>query len=437
MTAGAPPTTSAPGIDGPAGATPLSVGEPAAGRDGAPPAALQGLKVLDLSRVIAGPWCTQILADLGADVLKVERPGEGDDSRAWAPPTMRDADGRDTGVSVSFAACNRGKRSLALDFGVPEQAQALRDLAAQADVLVENYKYGTLARHGLDHASLAAVNPRLVYCSITGFGHTGPYRDRPGYDTIIQGMSGVMSITGHADGAPGGGPLKTGLPLIDLMTGQYAAIAVLAALQHRQASGRGQHLDLALLDVGVASLAHLGLRYLSGSGAPQRHGNRLPMVAPSDAYPCRDGRVMLIVGNDQQFRRLCGVLGTPGLAADARFATNADRLAHGAALDEQLRAAFARFTVDECVDRCSAAGVPCGPINDVARVFADAQVAARGLVQRLPDGTGGEAPVIGSPLRLSATPVRYRTAAPGLGASNALLARDAGGRMAWPDPEHG
>lgn len=382
------------------------------------PSALRGLRVLDMSRVIAGPWCAQILADMGADVLKVERPTEGDDSRAWAPPFMRDASGAETGTSVSFAACNRGKRSVELDFADAEQAAVLRELAATADVLVENFKFGTLARYGLDYESLARTNPRLVYCSITGFGHTGPYRERPGYDTIIQGMSGLMSVTGLPDAAPGGGPLKAGLPVIDLMTGQYAAIAILAALQRRHVSDRGQHIDLALLDVGVASLAHLGLRYLAGSGVPQRHGNRLPMVAPSDAYPCKNGRVMLIVGNDQQFKRLCSVLSVPNLADDERFSTNAMRLANSKALDQALVAALSTLDVEDCVSQCSAAGVPAGPINDVEQVFADPQVIARGLVRQLPSSSPGGVPTIGSPIRLSETPVTYGGAAPDLGEHN-------------------
>jgi crotonobetainyl-CoA:carnitine CoA-transferase CaiB-like acyl-CoA transferase len=406
---------------------PDAVAQPPASSGGA----LQGLRVLDLSRVIAGPWCAQILADLGADVVKVERPHEGDDSRSWAPPYMKDPEGRDTPVSVSFAACNRGKRSLALNFADSAQAAILRELAAQADVLVENYKYGTLARYGLDHVSLSALNPRLIYCSITGFGHTGPYRDRPGYDTIIQGMSGLMSITGQPDGEPGGGPLKAGLPVIDLMTGQYAAIAILAALQHRQATGAGQHLDLALLDVGVSSLAHLGLRFLTGGGPPQRHGNRLPMVAPSDAYGCKDGRVMLIVGNDAQFLRLCQVMSVPELAVDERFATNAQRLANARALDDRLTTAFSRLTVEECVRICSDAGVPCGPIHDVAQVFADPQVVARGLAGRVADANGRTAPTVLSPLRMSATPPRPGGAAPTLG--SLVLTPDDQGRIAWPD----
>jgi crotonobetainyl-CoA:carnitine CoA-transferase CaiB-like acyl-CoA transferase len=399
----------------------------------AAPTALQGLRVLDLSRVIAGPWCAQILADLGADVLKVERPHEGDDSRAWAPPFMRDAQGQETGVSVSFAACNRGKRSVEVDFADPEQLALLRELAAQADVLVENYKPGTLARYALDHASLAQLNPRLVYCSITGFGHTGPYRDRPGYDTIIQGMSGLMGVTGRPDGTPGGGPLKIGLPVVDLMTGQYGAIAILAALQHRHTSGKGQHIDLALLDVGVASLAHLGLRHLTGAGAPRRLGNRLPMVAPSDAYPCRDGHLMLIVGNDPQFRRLCEVLGIAQVARDPRFATNAQRLAHADALDEVLCRALAGIEMDECVRQCSEAGVPCGPIHAVDQVFDDPQVRARGLVRQLPDEGGGSTPAIGSPIHLSGTPLSYHRAAPALGQANGALRRDAQDRVRWPD----
>jgi len=388
-----------------------------------PPAgtALAGLRVLDLSRVTAGPWCTQTLADLGADVLKIERPHEGDDSRSWGPPFMRTETGEATTESVSFAAVNRGKRSIELDFSDPAHAAIIRSLAAQADVLVENFKFGALKKYGLDYASLAGLNPRLIYCSITGFGQTGPYRARPGYDTIIQGMCGLMSITGQPDGAPGGGPLKTGLPVIDLMTGLYAAIGVLAALQRRTVSGQGQHVDLSLFDVGVASLAHLGLRYLTGNGQPKRHGNRLPMVAPSDAYPCRDGRVMLIVGNDLQFRRLCDLLGRPELAADPRFATNPMRLANAAALDEQLCQALAGIGMHDCVERCAKANVPCGPINDIEGVFADPQVKAREMVRWVAHAAGDQTPVIASPVRLSESPPACVTGAPALGQHNTVL----------------
>jgi len=398
-------------------------------------AALAGLRVLDLSRVTAGPWCTQTLADLGADVLKIERPGEGDDSRGWGPPFMRTESGKPTDESVSFAAVNRGKRSIELDFADRRQAATIRSLATQADVLVENFKFGTLARYGLDYASMAAVNPRLVYCSITGFGQTGPYRARPGYDTIIQGMCGLMSVTGRPDGEPGGGPLKTGLPVIDLMTGLYATIAVLAALQRRTASGRGQQIDLSLFDVGVSSLAHLGLRYLTGNGLPTRHGNRLPMVAPSDAYPCRDGRVMLIVGNDAQFRRLCELLGCSELAVDPRFATNAQRLAHSAVLDEVLCGALAGVDVQDCVDRCSKANVPCGPINDIAGVFDDPQVRARDMVRWVAHATGRKTPVIASPLRMSESPVVHAAGAPSLGQHNAAIG-DTDDHVSWPARDH-
>jgi len=396
-------------------------------------AALEGIRVLDMSRVIAGPWSAQILADLGADVLKVERPKEGDDSRSWAPPYMRDDDGHETDQSVSFAACNRGKRSIELNFSIPEHALQVRDLAAQADVLIENYKVGTLRRYGLDYESLAQVNPRLIYCSITGFGQTGPYRDRPGYDTIIQGLSGLMSITGQPDDVPGGGPVKIGLPVVDLMTGQYAALAIMAALVHRTHGGRGQFIDMALLDVGVASLAHLGLKFLSGNGVPKRHGNRLPMVAPSDSYSCTDGRVLLIVGNDLQFRKMCAALDIPHLATDARFSTNAARLANAEALNADIGLAICKLSVAECVARCSESSVPCGPINDVASVFADPQVIARELVQRVVDREGRTSIALGSPIRLSETPVQYRRAAPQLGDNNLSLNQDSQGRTIWPD----
>lgn len=402
-------------------------------------AALGGLRVLDLSRVIAGPWSAQVLADLGADVIKVERPHVGDDSRAWAPPFMRDREGNPVEQAVQFAACNRGKRSIELNLANPDDADVLRKLAATADVLIENYKVGTLTKYGLDYETLSKSNPALVYCSITGFGQTGPYRDRPGYDTIMQGMSGLMSLTGHPDGTPGGGPLKTGLPVIDLATGLYATIGILAALQRRAVTGRGQLVDMALLDVGVASLAHLGLRHLSGNGAPSRQGNRLPMVAPTDAFACRDGRVMVIVGNDRQFQSLCKVLDVPELAEDERFATNGQRLAHSAALYEQLDRAFQQIDTQACVETCSKHGVPCGPIYDVADVFEDPQVKARGLVQWLAHPAQGEVPAIGSPIRLSESATTALRAAPALGQHThdikSALARS--GTPAWPRPHSG
>ena len=402
-------------------------------------AALGGLRVLDLSRVIAGPWSAQVLADLGADVIKVERPRVGDDSRAWAPPYMRDREGQQLDQAVQFAASNRGKRSIELDLADPEDAEVLRKLAATADVLIENYKVGTLDKYGFDYATLSQSNPALIYCSITGFGQTGPYRDRPGYDTIMQGMSGLMSLTGHPDGEPGGGPLKTGLPVIDLATGLYAAIGILAALQRRSVTRRGQLVDMALLDVGVASLAHLGLRYLTGNGTPSRQGNRLPMVAPTDAFVCRDGRVMVIVGNDRQFHSLCNVLDVVELAEDERFATNSQRLAHSAALYERLDHAFRLIGTAECVDKCSRHGVPCGPIYDVSDVFDDPQVKARGLVQWLAHPEQGEVPAIGSPVRLSESSTQGLNAAPSVGQHTdeikTALSRNA--PLAWPQRRAG
>ncbi|MDO9435751.1 CaiB/BaiF CoA-transferase family protein [Hydrogenophaga sp.] len=402
-------------------------------------AALGGLRVLDLSRVIAGPWSAQVLVDLGADVIKVERPRVGDDSRAWAPPYMRDRDGRNVEQAVQFAACNRGKRSIELDLANPEDAEVLRKLAATADVLIENYKVGTLHKYGFDHETLSQSNPGLIYCSITGFGQTGPYRDRPGYDTIMQGMSGLMSLTGHPDGEAGGGPLKTGLPVIDLATGLYATIGILAALQRRTVTGRGQLVDMALLDVGVSSLAHLGLRYLTGNGTPSRQGNRLPMVAPTDAFACRDGRVMVIVGNDRQFHSLCKVLEVPELAEDERFATNPQRLANSAALYGVLNHAFRQIDTEACVEKCSQHGVPCGPIYEVSDVFDDPQVKARGLVQWLAHSPQGEVPAIGSPMRFSESVTTGVGAAPALGEHNEEIktALSQGAALAWPQRRAG
>jgi crotonobetainyl-CoA:carnitine CoA-transferase CaiB-like acyl-CoA transferase len=394
--------------------------------------ALEHLRVVDLSRVVAGPWCTQTLADLGADVIKIERPRTGDDSRAWGPPFMRDQQGNVLEESVSFAAFNRGKRSIELDLADPLEAAQLRELAARADVFVENYKTGSLEKYGLDYTSLAAINPRIIYCSITGFGLTGPYRERPGYDTIMQGMCGLMSLTGRPDEMLGGGPVKAGLPIVDLMTGLYAAVGILAALHCRTVTGRGQHIDLALLDVGISSLAHLGLQFLSGNGSPRRHGNRLPMVSPSDAFTCRNGHVMLIVGNDQQFRRLCRVLEIPELADDERYSTNSQRLANSETLHARLNTAFALLDVNDCVERCSGVNVPCGPINDVSQVFQDSHVHARQMVRWIPRAGHGRVPVIASPIRFSESPTVYRAAPPVLGHDTMAVLGHLAASEDWP-----
>ena len=382
-----------------------------------PPAAgaLSHLRVLDFSRVLAGPWASQVLADLGAEVIKVERPGTGDDTRGWGPPYLRDRSGAETGESAYFLSANRGKKSVTLDIARPEGQAIARRLAERCDVLLENFKVGAMARHGLGYEQLEAANPRLVYCSITGFGQTGPYRHRAGYDFLVQGMGGLMSITGEPDGEPGGGPMKVGVAIADILTGMYAATAVLAALAHRDRSGRGQHVDLALLDVQVSMLANQAASYLVTGRAPARLGNAHPSIVPYQAFATRDGHIILAVGNDGQFARFCQVAGQPELAADQRFATNAGRVRHREALVPLLQAVLLERRSREWIEALEAAGVPCGPINDVAEVFDDPQVRHRGMRLDVPHPLCGEVPLVASPIRLSATPVACRTPPPLLG----------------------
>lgn len=384
--------------------------------------ALAGVKVLDLSRVLAGPWASMQLADLGAEVIKVERPGTGDDTRAWGPPWLRDAAGNETRESAYYLCCNRNKRSLTVDFTKPEGQAIVRRLAARADVLIENFKVGGLRAHGLDYASLAAENPRLIYCSITGFGQDGPYAARPGYDFLIQAMGGLMSITGRPDDEPGGGPQKVGVALTDVLTGLYATIAILAALHHREKSGLGQHLDLALFDVQVACLANQAMNYLVAGKPPARMGNAHPNIVPYQDFPARDGRFIIAVGNDGQFAKLAALLGHAEWAQDGRFATNAARVAHRSELVAAIAAITATRPAQEWIARLEAAGVPCGPINDLAQVFADVQAQHRRLRQDLAHAAGS-VPQVASPMRFSATPVEYRRAPPRLGEdSDAILA---------------
>jgi crotonobetainyl-CoA:carnitine CoA-transferase CaiB-like acyl-CoA transferase len=380
-----------------------------------PPGALQGLKVLDLSRVLAGPWAGQLLGDLGADVVKVERPGAGDDTRTWGPPWVKDADGADSRQAAYFQCANRNKRSVAVDLATPEGQAQVRALAAKADVVLENFKVGGLAGYGLDYASLKAVNPRLVYCSITGFGQTGPYAPRAGYDFLIQGMGGLMSLTGRSDGEEGAGPQKVGVALVDIMTGLYATIAVLAALSHRDRTGEGQHIDMALLDVQVATLANQASNYLTSGAVPQRLGNAHPNIVPYQDFPTADGDMILAIGNDAQFSRFCEVAGRAEWAADARFATNPARVMNRAVLIPLLRQATVMKTTAEWITVLEAAGVPCGPINRLDQVFEDPQVIARGLKIDLPHPAFGRVPMVANPMRLSATPVQYRHAPPQLG----------------------
>ena len=377
--------------------------------------ALANIRVLDLSRVLAGPWAGQMLADLGADVIKVERPGSGDDTRHWGPPFLKDAEGRDTREAAYYLCANRNKRSLTVDFTQPEGQRLIRELAAQSDVLLENFKVGGLAAYGLDYASLKAINPRLIYCSITGFGQQGPYAQRAGYDFMIQGLGGLMSLTGRAADEEGAGPVKVGVALTDILTGLHATVAVLAALNHRHSSGEGQHIDLALLDVQVACLANQALNYLTTGVAPRRLGNAHPNIVPYQDFPTADGDFILTVGNDGQFRRFCEVAGHPEWADDPRFASNSARVAHRGELIPLIRQATVFRTTAEWVAALEEAGVPCGPINDLAQVFADPQVLARGMRVDLAHPLAGSAPGVASPLRLSATPVEYRNAPPLLG----------------------
>ncbi len=379
------------------------------------PPPLTGVRVLDLSRVLAGPWAGQLLADLGADVVKVEKPGAGDDTRAWGPPYLKDPSGRDTSEASYFLCANRNKRSVAIDIATPEGQAQVRALAQQADVLLENFKVGGLERYGLDHASLTAANPRLVYCSITGFGQTGPYAARAGYDFLIQGMGGLMSVTGQPDGEPGAGPQKVGVALTDIMTGLYATIAVQAALAEREKSGLGQHIDLALLDVQIACLANQASNYLAGGLVPRRMGNAHPNIVPYQAFPTADGDIILAVGNDSQFAKFCIVAGHPEWSGDERFASNAQRVANRAVLVPLLRQATVMRTSADWIAALEAAGVPCGPINRIDEVFADPQVKARGLQMALPHPLAGQVPLVANPIRLSGSPVAYQRPPPLLG----------------------
>lgn len=388
--------------------------------------ALHGLRVLDLSRVLAGPLSAQILADLGADVIKVERPIRGDDTREWAPPTMVRSPQTVIEESVYFWSCNRGKRSVTADLTDTTGRQFVVRLVEQADVLIENYKVGTLARYGLDFETLNAINPRLIYCSITGFGQTGPYRARPGYDTIVQALGGLMSITGSADDTPGGGPRKAGIAVSDQLTALYSTVAILAALNERHASNLGQHIDMSLLDVQVAALSNLGMSYLATGVVPQRLGNRLSTAYPSDSFRCADGDLMLIVGNDEQFRRFCQAMDIPELAKDERFARNGLRLKHADILGPLVARAFAGRTVSECQRLLNEAGVPAAPINNMAQVFKDPQVVAREMVREVKRPDGQKARVLANPIRMSRSPLRLPELPPRLGEHNEQVTGD------WP-----
>lgn len=391
------------------------------------PGPLTGLTVLDLSRILAGPTCTQLLGDLGAEVLKIEKPGAGDDTRKWGPPFLRDAHGGQSEESAYYLSSNRNKRSVAIDISRPEGADVLKGLAASADVLIENFKAGDLARYGLDYDRLAAVNPGLVYCSITGFGQTGPHRDKPGYDIMAQGFSGVMSLTG----APDGEPTKVGVGIADVMCGMYACVGILAALRHRDRTGEGQHIDLALVDSAVAWLINEGVNALVSGEEPVRRGNQHPNIAPYQTFAVADGHVIIAVGNDAQFKRFCALLQAEALAADPRYATNPARLEHRETLIAALAPLLAAWRKTELLAAMEAHGVPGGPIHTVREVFESDQVAARAMRIDLPhDGCGVDAPLIGNPLNLSKTPVAYRRAPPIRGQDSAAVLRERLGEAA-------
>ena len=377
--------------------------------------ALSHIRVLDLSRVLAGPWAGQALGDLGAEVIKVERPGVGDDTRHWGPPYLKDAEGNDTSEAAYFLGANRNKQSLTIDFTQPEGQRIVRELAMQCDVLVENFKVGGLAAYGLDYESLKAINPRLIYCSITGFGQDGPYAKRAGYDFMVQGLGGLMSLTGRADDEEGAGPMKVGVALTDILTGLYATIGILAALNHREQTGIGQQVDLALLDVQVACLANQAMNYLTTGVVPKRLGNAHPNIVPYQDFPTADGDFILAVGNDSQFRKFCEVAGCAELGSDPRFASNKARVANREVLVPLLRQTTVFKSTAQWIELLEQAGVPCGPINNLQQVFEDPQVKARGLRLDLPHALGCLAPQVASPILLSATPVEYRQAPPLLG----------------------
>jgi formyl-CoA transferase len=380
---------------------------------------LQGVRILDLTRVLAGPHATQILADLGAEVIKVERPGTGDDTRGWGPPYVKDAAGNDTTESTYFAGCNRGKKSITLDLADPAGQARVRALAATCDVLVENYKTGDLARYGLDYAAMHAQFPGLVYCSITGFGQTGPYAERAGYDPIAQAMCGLMSVTGEPEDMPGTTPQRVGVAVVDLMAGQYAVIGILAALMHKRATGEGQHVDIGLLDVGVASMANIASAYLGAGVVSKRNGGVHPSVMPSQVFRCADGHVIVAAANDAQFRKLCEAAGRPGIARDERFSTNTARVRNRAAITALLEEIFAGRSVGHWTAALPAVGVSCAPILSIDQVFEHPQVKARGMVGEVDYAPAGRLKVLRSPIRLSATPAACDLPPPLLGEHNA------------------
>jgi glutaryl-CoA transferase len=387
---------------------------------------LSSIRVLDLSRIMAAPWAGQILADLGADVIKVERPGVGDDTRTWGPPFLKDASGKPTKEAGYYLSVNRGKRSITLELDKPKGQEVVRALAARSDIVLENFKVGTLKRFGLDYENLKAVNPKIIYCSVTGFGQTGPKREAAAYDFMIQAMGGLMSITGERDGMPGGGPQKVGVPIVDLMTGMYATVGVLAALARRNETGQGDYIDVAMLDVQAAFLANQAMNWLVSGTPPKRGGNRHPNIQPQDVFPCADGFVALAVGNDGQFGRLAEILGNAEWAKDERFATNPARVRNHSLLDPLLRAEFASRQRQSLIAALDAAGVPCSPINTVPEVFADPQVRDRRMLRNLPHPTAGEVPQVVSPINFANEPLSFDRAPPLLGEHSEEILRELG-----------
>lgn len=393
---------------------------------GIPAGALTGVRVLDLSRVLAGPWCGQLLADLGADVIKVERPVTGDDTRSWGPPFLKDTAGNETAEAAYYLAANRGKKSVTIDISTSQGQSEIRRLVSRTDVVLENYKVGQLAKYGLDYASLKAQKPSLIYCSITGFGQTGPWKHRAGYDFIIQALSGFMSVTGERDGVPGGGPQKAGVAVSDLFTGVYAALAIVAALFNRQRTGAGQHLDLALLDVMVTTMANLNTSYLATGVAPVRSGNAHANIVPYQTFPCADGYIVIAVGNDAQFKKLCSALGQAELAHDQRFSTNPERVRHRDELVPVLEGLLRAHGKAHWIAALEPLGVPCAPINNLDEVFANPQVQARNLRLDLPHPLAGTVKLVGNPMQMSATPPQYKLPPPLLGEHNAEILDELG-----------
>ncbi|HEY9459435.1 MAG TPA: CaiB/BaiF CoA-transferase family protein [Paralcaligenes sp.] len=396
------------------------------------PAPLTGIRVLDLTRVLAGPWCTQNLADLGAEVIKIERPGSGDDTRSWGPPYLKDEQNYNTTEAAYYLSANRNKQSVALDIASERGAGLVRELARQSDIMVENFKVGGLRKYGLDYESIKTVNPALIYCSITGFGQTGPYANRPGYDFMIQGMGGLMSITGERDDLPGGGPQKAGVAVADLMTGMYSTVAILAALHERASSGLGQYIDMALFDCQVAMLANQNLNYLTSGVAPKRAGNAHQNLVPYQVFAAADGHLIVAVGNNTQFAAYCNVIGRPDLPVDVRFKTNPDRVVNRDLLVPILIDVMKTRARDDWLKALERAGVPAGPINTIDQVYQDPQLLSRNMRLDLPHASAGHAPVAASPMKLSGSPVVYRHAAPLLGEHTRQVLRE---RLGLSDEE--